>query len=80
MLCPRCPYDSFMQVQGDKIICPECSYQHDIPHKVPSQAELLKEVERLKETNYKLLEILTSHCAANQELEEALQEFISPTP
>jgi len=40
MECPRC--DTRMRVEGTKMMCPNCTYQYEIPHKVPTQADLLE--------------------------------------
>jgi len=54
-LCIKCLRT--MRVEGTKMVCPNCTYQYEIPLKVLSQSELLKENKELKEYT-KLLEAI----------------------
>ena len=51
MECPKC--GTIMKIEGTAMVCPNltCTYQYEIPLKVPPQAELLKINAELIEEN-----------------------------
>ena len=63
-----------MDVQGNKKVCSGCGRTEDIPYRVLSHEDALKEIKKLTDENIKLRLLLTQHVFDSQELEEALRD------
>ena len=72
MACPHHPDKAYV-VRDGKLVCPECGYQVDIPHRVLSHEEALRRLEISERTAKKyaeLLERVVDYCSAKDELQE----------
>lgn len=70
-LCPKCEKtgkDIFMVRTGNKMVCPNCTYQYDCPTPMPTYEQLLKELNVLKE-------LLANREERIFELEERLEKY-----
>ena len=63
-----------MDVKGKKKVCSCCGRREDIPYRVLSHEDALKEIKKLTDENIKLRLLLTQHVFDSQELEDALQD------
>ena len=68
--CPKC--ESTMIPEYGKMRCRVCSYQYDLPTKMPSYDELLKELQALK-VKFNVLIGLTLNCKIDW---EEIDDFI----
>ena len=55
-MCPKC--QSLMKIIGTRMVC-ECGYQYEIPVRLPSYTELLKENKELRQRVEELEQAIT---------------------